>query len=438
MRSKVTLKLVAALAALALVAGACGSDDEEGGAGGTTEAAGDDGGSTAEFAELGGWDDGPCDDAKPTVKVGGSNPIETAGLNLGDYADGVEAAVEAFNARGGINGSCMEVEICDGKGDGPTELACARGFAEDDEIVAGLASTYTASEAEAFQLFESTGLPQIGSQPTQPGGWNSALSYEWIIGAGGLLANIPALDSVGVEKFVAFFPASGRSASFTAFSAPVVKALGMEQTEIIEIPATAVEFSQFVLQGKESGAGGVLLGLPGNVAGQVIDAMDSLGSDLKLSVTLGTFSKDGVEEVPEQIAKAMAFSDSLPPITGDPERWPIMDVIAADLEASGKPNLKREATNNQALHGWLSVYTLAKVMREAEATEITRATVKDAFDKATDIDMFDLMDPWTPSKQSSNAIFKGIANPKTWTGSWDGEQFVMDEEQVDVLALLGS
>jgi hypothetical protein len=53
--------------------------------------------------------------------------------------------------------------------------------------------------------------------------------------------------------------------------------------------------------------------------------------------------------------------------------------------------------------------------------------------------MFNLMPPWTPSKQSTNAIFKGISNPNYWTGHWDADnkQFTVDDKQVDILALLG-
>jgi hypothetical protein len=87
----------------------------------------------------------------------------------------------------------------------------------------------------------------------------------------------------------------------------------------------------------------------------------------------------------------------------------------------------------------LAVYTLVKVMRDAKPTDINRATVKAAFDAAKDIPMFDLMPPWSPSKQSTNAIFKGMSNPMYWTGHWDSStaEFVVDDKQVDILALLG-
>ena len=114
-------------------------------------------------------------------------------------------------------------------------------------------------------------------------------------------------------------------------------------------------------------------------------------------------------------------------------------MVLDDFEASGEPNLTQETATSQAVYGWLSVYSLIKVMRDSGATDITRATVKQAFDAASNVPMFDLMPAWTPSKQSTNAIFHGISNSNYWTGNWDGgsKQFAVNDQQVDLLALLG-
>ena len=44
-----------------------------------------------------------------------------------------------------------------------------------------------------------------------PGGWNSPVSYEFNMGGSGtLLAGMPALNNVGVKKFVIFVPVTGQ------------------------------------------------------------------------------------------------------------------------------------------------------------------------------------------------------------------------------------
>lgn len=429
--------LVAIVAVLALLGAACSSDSDSGGSTPDTQDTAD---ANAEFVSLGGWDDGPCDTAQPSVKVAMTNPIESANISLGDYADGAEAAVEAFNQRGGVNGGCLELTVCDSKGDGPTELACVRGEIDDTDVVAGLASTFTAGEAEAYQLFEEAGLAQVGAQVALPGAWNSPVSFEFTMGGSGtLLAGIPALGRVDVQKFDVFVPQSGQSGGLRVFAAPIIESQDMELVNIIEIPPAAVEYTQFIQTAENDGVQGVLLGLPGETAAQMLDAMDSLNSDLKVAVSWGTFSQDSVESLPEQIAANSAYSDAVPPLATDLSRWPIYDVVLADFAASGKPNLTQEAGTVQSVNGWLAVYALTKVMRDSGAAEITRESVLEAFNTATDVPMFDLMPPWTPSAQSDNDIFKGISNPNYWTGQWDPDssQFTVADDQVDLLALLG-
>ncbi|MCU1452046.1 MAG: hypothetical protein JWN46_192 [Acidimicrobiales bacterium] len=439
MKLKLVLRLMAAFVALAVVAAACGSSKSSGG-GAATTASPSSGGGSAKFVSLGGWNDGACKASQPAVVVGMSEPMDVAGTSLKDYADGAQAAVDAFNKRGGIGGGCLSLKVCDGKGDGPTELSCARQETENTSMVAGLASTFTRSEADAYQLFEKSGLPQVGAQVTMPGAWNSPISFEFNMGgAGALLAGMPALKSIGVKKFVVLLPASGQSGALKAFADPLIKGLGMNLVQIIEIPPTAVEFTQFVLTAQNAGAEGAVLALPGNVGSQILDAIGSLNSKLKLAGSWGTFSQKDVKTLPDTTSANMAFSDAVPPASADPTKWPIFNVILDDFNASGKANLAGDAATAQATNGWLSVYALIKVMRDAKATSVTRATVKQAFDKAKDVPMFGLLPPWTPSKQSTNAIFKGISNPTYWTGHWDTSKkaFVVDAKQVDLLALLG-
>jgi ABC-type branched-subunit amino acid transport system substrate-binding protein len=442
MKRKTTFSLLAAFVALVTLAAGCSSSSKgsTGNSGGGTPSTSPSITGDAQFVALGGWKDPACSTSQPKVVVGISAPLDVAGTSLQDYVDGTQAAVNAFNERGGMSGRCLDLKVCDGKGDGPTELSCARAETENSSMVAGLASTFIQSEGDAYQLFQSAGLSQIGAQVTQPAAWNSPVSYEFTMGGSGtLLAGMPALKSVGVTKFAIFLPASGQVGALAAFANPLVKALGMNLVETIQIPPTAVDFTQFVLAAQNKGAEGGVLALPGNVGGQVIDAADSVSSNLKLSSSWGTFSQKGVTELPATISKNMAFTDAVPPVVANSPRWPIFNVIIDDFKASGKANLAADSITAEATNGWLSVYALVKVMRDSKTTDITRATVKKAFDQATNVPMFNLLPPWTPSKQSTNPVFKGISNPMYWTGHWDADkkQFVVDNKQVDILSLLG-
>ena len=117
--SRTMARLVAALLALALVAAACSSDDSGGGDG--SGDGGDGGGEEAaavevDYEAIGLWDDGPCDEAMEPLKIGLMTVFESPVLSLEDQAIALEASAEAFNARGGANGACIEVTTCDDGG----------------------------------------------------------------------------------------------------------------------------------------------------------------------------------------------------------------------------------------------------------------------------------------------------------------------------------
>src|SRR6476469_3466568 len=120
--SKTVARTLGVLMALALVAAACGGDDDDSSSSGTTA-------TTAEkidYKSIGLWDDGPCDKAKDPLKIGLMTVFESPVLSLKDQATALEASAKAFNARGGANGSCIEVTTCDDGGQVDQAVACVR------------------------------------------------------------------------------------------------------------------------------------------------------------------------------------------------------------------------------------------------------------------------------------------------------------------------
>ena len=104
-------RALALFVALTLIVAACGGDDGD--------ESGDEGGppTTAaqplDYEAIGLWDDGPCDPAKKPLVLGLMTVFESPVLSLEDLATALEASADAFNERGGANGSCVEVHTCD-------------------------------------------------------------------------------------------------------------------------------------------------------------------------------------------------------------------------------------------------------------------------------------------------------------------------------------
>ena len=82
------------------LAGAC-ADDEKGAI---------ETGPKVDAKAVGLWDDGPCDTSLDPLIVGMQSTFESPILTAEDQALGLEASAVAFNARGGANRHCIEVE----------------------------------------------------------------------------------------------------------------------------------------------------------------------------------------------------------------------------------------------------------------------------------------------------------------------------------------
>ena len=111
---------LAALLALVLVAAACGGDD-----GADGDGAGDGAAEAIDYEAIGLWDDGPCDAALEPLSVGLIATFASPVISLGDQALALDAAAEGFNARGGANGTCIEVHTCDDGANADQAIASA-------------------------------------------------------------------------------------------------------------------------------------------------------------------------------------------------------------------------------------------------------------------------------------------------------------------------
>ncbi len=180
-------RLLIALLALALVAGACGrEDDEDGGGssdttvGGSTESSGTTTGSGEEGVTGPASSDG-CDgyEASPgvtdsTITLGTSYPVSGLFSALGAIADGWRAHLEVLNDTGGVAGRQVEV----------VEL-------DDEYQPANTARNYQrlVDEEGVFALFSLLGTPNnLGIQPQQ----NAACVPNLFAATGSQLLAVPS------------------------------------------------------------------------------------------------------------------------------------------------------------------------------------------------------------------------------------------------------
>ena len=114
------------------------------------------------------------------VVIAGTGP----GTTGADIVPGAKAAVEAINARGGVNGRKLEMDHCDPKNDPNRAGACARKAAEEDSIVAAVGTALNAGGGEQVNpVFEKAGMAAIATKAYVPSDWTSPNVFTVELGA---------------------------------------------------------------------------------------------------------------------------------------------------------------------------------------------------------------------------------------------------------------
>lgn len=111
--------------------------------------------------------------------IAGTGP----GTTGADIVPGAQAAVDAINARGGVNGRKLEIEHCDPKNDPNRAGACARKAAEDATILATVGNALLGGGEQVNPILEQAGMAAIATKAYVPADWNSPNVFTVDLGA---------------------------------------------------------------------------------------------------------------------------------------------------------------------------------------------------------------------------------------------------------------
>ena len=422
-------RVAAAACVLALVIGACTEDpgDEGGGSGSSDDQV---------AVEPSGLlvDDGACDTALDPYPIGIMTVFESPVLSLVDQVTAAEASVEAFNARGGVGGHCMDLTTCDTNLDPNGEVECARQFV-DDGLVATVNDTTAANPTGVIEATVPAGLPRVG---VSPGSEELSAANSYPIGGGSVgttFMMVPPLTRDGATKVAMIHVDTPQVQALRGLLEPMLGAYDAELTAMIPVPQGTTDFQQFVLAAQDSGATGVMLALGEAEAVQVIRAAEQLDSDLTFSTSLGTFAQADVDEL-GAFGDRLVFNSEVPPATASLDRWPILGDVVTDLSASGDPELQRDQIKSSSFRSWLAVYALVEVVEKfGNPDDISREAITAAFDSASDVDFFGLIPPWTPRAGTGEGLFGAVSNPWYYqvTFDTDGGEFVIGDEYLNLV-----
>ncbi len=265
------LRIAALLIAPALLFAACGDDDSESaattGAGTTGGAATTAGADTTAAAASG---------EPVNVMVMGSftGPFDTS------FAfDTAEAAAQAINDAGGVQGRPLTILTCDDKFDPNATLDCAR-QAADADAVAIISGLVLAGDYLDFAAQE--GIPVIPAVGFQSAEFQNDISFPITAGGAGLAtAAIAEVLAQGVTVIsLVYDESSGVAKPAAEAAAAGLAEQGINVANVIPMPLDIADASSILAAAEAGGAEGVALLVQGSQAAKFITAADQAGSTL--------------------------------------------------------------------------------------------------------------------------------------------------------------
>ena len=344
--------------------------------------------------------------------IAGTGP----GTTGADIVPGAHAAVEAINARGGVNGRKLEMEHCDPKNDPNRAGACARKAAEDETILVTVGNALLSGGEQVNPVLEKAGLAAIATKAYGPSDWNSPNVFT-VEGGGpsGASGAAVILAAKGAKTFTIVslqVPAVVTTLDFVnKLVMPNFAQTKVDKTVLM--PPTTTDVTPYVAETMRGNPDGVAVILTRGLAIPFIKALRSQGFKGPISTGATVVAVDDLKGV------LKGFTDNLV-LAGNYSRtgkgW---DDFAAAM-AKYQPDVQY---TEQAVGSWIGVNQLAYVAGRIGGKP-TRASLLKAFGELKSYNTDGLTPTLDYTAPLAVAGYTRAFNPTTVEGRIEGEKIV--------------
>ena len=379
---------VAVLMALAVVAAGCGGghDHNDARASDATVA------KKVDYATLGLWDDGPCDKAREPLRIGFIATLESSVISLKSFGTVLQASAAGFNKRGGANGACIDVVICDDKGTVDEALNCVRQL-DQAGVVATVNDQGTAGAGEVAAAMADAGIPRVATNVTNAD-WGDPNAYPTDAGGVGATFLIPqGLLQAGSKKIALVRVDLAQASALKGFLEKIYDDDGVSFVADIPVPAGTTDYSQFILAAQNAQArrscplARSAGGRPGGPCGWTDGQRPPTGSRVP------TLQDDDPGRCRGQHRDGLALSA---------RHQPRRARVRGPSGRSGccqDPELAPQNVEGFALRGWIGLYALLRMIRDAGLTKFSGEAITSLLHSAHDVPMLGIFgdENWTPN-----------------------------------------
>jgi ABC-type branched-subunit amino acid transport system substrate-binding protein len=344
------------------------------------------------------------------VTIGLIVPTDTPTTNQPGAVGGTKAAIEAVNAKGGINGHKVEYLYCNDKGDPNESTKCAREMAT--KKVLAVVGGSALNDKLIAPILEKANIPMVG--------WDAYFTYgspnAYLYSGGNFFSNQWS-SAYGIRKGYKMSLVSSDNATGAGLREildDVAKRSGGAFVNTVLVPPNAPDFGTYVAAARKGGANAVMVFLGLQQGAQFIQAAEQANAPFKAyfkSAPDPTFLKTIGD------ASGKLFS----PSTFPPANSEALATFRTEMEAAasgGEKFAAPEYYNEAAISPWLAVHTIANVLKDAP--EVTSGALRTTLDGAKDIDMGGIIPPWTPSAPGPSDAFSRVSNSSLYLVSFAG------------------
>ena len=368
-----------------------------------------------------------------SIVIGTAMPLSGQVVVAPEVKAGMQAAVSAVNAAGGVNGHPLELEVCDTKFDPNTELACMRGLIS--KKVSAIAGGIIAADqsGRGFQLASKVGIPYIGSYGTVPTEFKTPGVFPLNCGfVGWVYGGTKNLVAQGAKK-ISVISLNNAPGSYGAkLSGQALAALGMKPAAtVLADPQADPTFSTAAAKAAANGVDGIFITLVPPLMPKLLTALRNTGYKGKISA-LSALATPAILKAAGATADGM-FVTGQAAFAADTAN-PGIKAFLADM----KKYQPQGALAEWAVEGWSAVKLFASVMEGKSKGVPTSAEVLAAFnalDKPVDLgsvgpfakppakpyvsDYDRMFSPWVQNGVVKSGVVqpdgKGYVNPFTQT-----------------------
>jgi ABC-type branched-subunit amino acid transport system substrate-binding protein len=376
----------------------------------------------------------------PDIKIGTIGNLTKAsafGNAEPDQVSAIQAAIDATNAAGGINGSKLVLDACDEMNDPNVAATCARRLVSDG-VVATVGEN-TLDGAKIGPILQQAGIPRIGPAPLSIAEYTAPNAYP--LNGGGVTlfqgAVIDAKQHNLKSIYVLYLNVEGGGSAVTGLVKPLSAKEGIAYKGDTGVPTDATDVSSYVKKAMDSGAEAVLTTFGPGLTEQFLKTSTQLGAKYRVATTAESFTGDVIKAVgPTQpIVQNAMLASPYPPLTATSVQG-VKD-FAAQMnarKAAGDKNASADRT--YLVNPWLATHVFAEVAKTISGP-VTAKSVMDAMNAAKDVNTDGLTPPWTPSQ--SGGILPRVSNGAGWFSkvATNGDQVLESTEPVQILSTEG-